>query len=163
MPYKDPERRREYGRLWIRKNAEKAREAMRRWRGSHPEQHAAESRARYARDPERFKRIIEASPNRAAVRRAMRSRRRDRVRGLPSFAATEWLALVERYEGCCAYCGANAPLQAEHRTPLARGGTNTIDNILPACATCNLRKRVMTEEEFRARLALESRDDLQST
>jgi 5-methylcytosine-specific restriction endonuclease McrA len=39
--------------------------------------------------------------------------------------------------------------------PLARGGTNFIDNILPACRGCNARKHTMTEEEFRARLALE--------
>ena len=30
MPYSDPERRRAYGREWMRRNAEKAREAMRR-------------------------------------------------------------------------------------------------------------------------------------
>jgi 5-methylcytosine-specific restriction endonuclease McrA len=36
-----------------------------------------------------------------------------------------------------------------------RGGTNFIDNILPACRGCNARKHTMTEEEFRARLAVE--------
>jgi len=46
-------------------------------------------------------------------------------------------------------------LHADHRTPLARGGSNAIDNILPACAPCNLRKSRMTEPEFRARLAAE--------
>lgn len=71
MPYKDPEERRAYGREWIRNNAEKAREAMRRWRKNHPDEHAAQSRERYARDPDKVRRIIEASPNRAAVRRAM--------------------------------------------------------------------------------------------
>lgn len=39
--------------------------------------------------------------------------------------------------------------------PLARGGSNSIDNILPACGRCNRRKHLMTEEEFRARLAAE--------
>jgi hypothetical protein len=38
---------------------------------------------------------------------------------------------------------------------LARGGTNYIENILPACRRCNTRKRLLTEEEFRARLAAE--------
>jgi hypothetical protein len=35
------------------------------------------------------------------------------------------------------------------------GGTNYIDNILPACGSCNRRKHTYTEEEFRARLAAE--------
>lgn len=47
------------------------------------------------------------------------------------------------------------PLQVDHRIPLARGGSNSIDNILPACGRCNRRKHLMTEAEFRARLAAE--------
>jgi 5-methylcytosine-specific restriction endonuclease McrA len=162
VPFKDPDERRAYGRAWMRTHPEKAREAMRRWRKAHPEAHAAQSRDRYARDPEKVKRIINASPNRAAVRRAMHNRRRGRVRGYPSFTAGEWLALVASYAGRCAYCGAAAALHADHRLPLSRGGANTIDNILPACARCNLRKHSMTESEFRARLASERPSDLQS-
>ncbi len=149
MGYKDPERRREYGRAWIRANAKKAREAMRRWRKNHPDKHAAAARARYARDPQRFKRIIESSPNRRSVRRAMRQRRRGLTKGAASFTAEEWRGLVAAYGGRCAYCESTAPLQVDHRMPLARGGSNTIDNVLPACGPCNLRKRLMTEREFR--------------
>ncbi|MEK6226560.1 MAG: HNH endonuclease signature motif containing protein [Chloroflexota bacterium] len=67
----------------------------------------------------------------------------------------EWRALVELCDGCCAYCGERAPLEIDHRVPLARGGTDSIDNILPACGPCNRRKHAMSEEEFRARLAAE--------
>jgi len=150
VPFKDAEQRRAYGREWIRNHAEKAREAMRRWRKNHLEEHAAQSRDRYARDPEKIKRIIESSPNRTAVRRAMRNRRRDLVRGLPSFTASEWQAFVNEYLGRGAYCGADGPLQVEHRVPLSAGGANTIDNILPACGPCNIRKGRMTDAEFRA-------------
>ena len=162
MPYREPEERRAYGREWIRNNAEKAREAMRRWRKNHPDEHAAQSRERYARDPDKVRRIIEASPNRAAVRRAMHNRRRERVRGHPAFSAAEWMALVAEHAGRCAYCGASGLLHADHRIPVSRGGTNTIENIVPACARCNLRKHVMTEAEFRARLAAERDENLQS-
>ncbi|TMF53502.1 MAG: HNH endonuclease [Chloroflexi bacterium] len=156
MPYADPEKRREYGREWMKRNPDKARAAMRRWRRRHPEVHAARTRARYARDPERFRQSIEASPNRAAVRRAMHERRRARALGAgPSFTAAEWTALVAANGNRCAYDGAPGPLHADHRLPLARGGTNEIQNILPACARCNLRKHLMTEEEFRSRLAAE--------
>jgi 5-methylcytosine-specific restriction endonuclease McrA len=156
MPYADPDRRRAYGRDWIKRNPEKARAAMRRWRARHPDLHAAETRARYARDPKRFQARTNASPNRPAVRRAMHQRRRARILGAgPSFTAGEWLALVAAREGRCAYCGKARPLHADHRLPLERGGKNDIANILPACAPCNLRKHLMTEEEFRARLAAE--------
>jgi 5-methylcytosine-specific restriction endonuclease McrA len=161
MPYADPEKRRAYGRDWIRRNPEKAREAMRRWRARHRELHAARTRARYARDPKRFQERIDASPNRRAVRRAMWQRRRARLLGAgPSFAAAEWIGLVQAHDGRCAYCGKLRPLHADHRVPLERGGKNEIANILPACAPCNLRKHLMTEDEFRARLAAE-RDDAQ--
>jgi hypothetical protein len=48
MPYADPEKRRAYGREWMKRNPEKARAGMRRWRQRHPEIHAARTRARYA-------------------------------------------------------------------------------------------------------------------
>jgi len=140
----------------MQRNAERAREAMRRWRLAHPDEHRAEGRACYARDPERRQQQIDASPNRNAVRRAMHERRRARsVQAPGSYGAAEWLALVASHECRCAYCGVLAPLDADHRTPLSRGGSNSIDNILPACRPCNLRKHDRTEAEFRARLATE--------
>ena len=92
----------------------------------------------------------------------MHNRRRERVRGHPAFSAAEWMALVAEHAGRCAYCGASGLLHADHRIPVSRGGTNTIENIVPACARCNLRKHVMTEAEFRARLAAERDENLQS-
>src|SRR5438067_896375 len=118
----------------MQRNAERARAAMQRWRERHPDEHRAENRAYYARDPQRRQRQIDASPNRKAVRIAMEHRRRDRgSAGGAHFSYKEWLALAEQYGGRCAYCGVSAPLQVDHRTPLARGGTNAIENILPAC------------------------------
>jgi len=157
VPHSDPDRRRAYGRDWIRRNADKARDAMRRWRQRHPAEHNAESRAYYARDPQRRQRQVDASPNRNAVRRAMHERRRARALGATgSYSFVEWLDLVAEYDGRCAYCGAKALLHADHRLPLSRGGSNSIDNIVPACARCNLRKHALTEAEFRARLAAEN-------
>jgi 5-methylcytosine-specific restriction endonuclease McrA len=140
----------------MQRNADKARAAMRRWRQAHPDEHRAELRAYYARDPERRQRQIDASPNRKAVRVASEHRRRDRgAAGGTPFTYKEWLALVAQHCGRCAYCGAAGSLQVDHRTPLARGGTNDLRNILPACGPCNQRKHTLTEAEFRARLAAE--------
>jgi len=157
VPYTDPERRRAYGRDWMRRNADKAREAMRRWRERHPDQRRAEGRAYYARNPERRQRQINASPNRRAVRKAADARRRSRkLEADGSYTYREWLLLVNAYGGQCAYCARTGVLHADHRMPLARGGSNSIDNIVPACPLCNFRKSTMTEAEFRARLGSES-------
>lgn len=37
----------------------------------------------------------------------------------------------------------------DHRVPLARGGRHEIQNVVPACKTCNSRKHTRTEAEFR--------------
>ena len=37
----------------------------------------------------------------------------------------------------------------EHKTPIARRGTNKYDNLAIACVSCNLSKKSMTESEFR--------------
>jgi 5-methylcytosine-specific restriction endonuclease McrA len=157
MPYKDPERRREYGREWIQRNAEAARQAMRRWRRNHRDQHNAERRAYHARHREERNAAIaayhRANPD---VRRTAWERRRARLlQAEGSYTTAELLELVARYRGQCAYCGGPGPLQADHRIPLGRGGTNYIENIIPACEPCNLRKHLLTEDAFRERFRRE--------
>ncbi len=53
--------------------------------------------------------------------------------------ATEWQAILESYEGRCAYCGSQGRTQ-DHVVPISRGGTHTADNVVPACQSCNSRK-----------------------
>lgn len=54
-----------------------------------------------------------------------------------SVSVEEWLAIVETFDGRCAYCGVRDVLVIEHVTPLSAGGTNTADNVVPACGACN--------------------------
>jgi 5-methylcytosine-specific restriction endonuclease McrA len=149
MPYRDIEKRRAYGREWMRRNAAAARDAMRRWRERHREVDRKRKRDQYRVDRRRVI-VRNAAYARAHpdVRLAIRHRRRAREQGGGGFSASAWLDLVAMYRGGCAYCGARRKLQADHRTPLSRGGTNQIDNILPACAPCNLSKHDRTESEF---------------
>jgi 5-methylcytosine-specific restriction endonuclease McrA len=165
MAYKDPERQRAYGRDWIKRNPEKARAAMRRWRAAHPEKRDANNRVYYRRHREQvLAQSAQYHRDHPEVGRARWQNYRARKRAAEgSFTATEWLALVELYGGRCAYRGEEGPLEVDHRIPLARGGSNRIENILPACRGCNAEKHDLTEEEFRNRLASEKqRDDLQS-
>jgi len=157
VPYKDLRRRREYGREWMRRNPDKAREAMRRWRERHPAEHAAEGRAYY----ERHKKTLapyfsQYRREHRDVRQGIEARRRARKLQLEgSYTTIQWIELLQKWNWTCAYCGDSGALQPEHRTPLGRGGSNLIENILPACARCNQRKHLLTEAEFRARLAAE--------
>ncbi len=71
----------------------------------------------------------------------------------------QWSALREAWGGC-AYCGASdRPLQRDCVIALSRGGRYTLDNIAPACASCNasksnnevtswMRRRRLAEREF---------------
>ena len=160
MPYSDPEKRRAYGREWMKLNAQKAREAMRRWRERHRDAHRAENAAYYARHAERLnQRITEYhGANPAVVRAKSQKHRALRLGADGAFTTDEWKDLVRTYAGRCAYCGQTAPLEPDHRVALSRGGSNWIENILPACRRCNARKHRMSGAEFRARLAAEQHE-----
>lgn len=52
----------------------------------------------------------------------------------------EWTALKQAWIGC-AYCGAtDKPLQRDCVMAISRGGRYTVDNVVPACASCNTSK-----------------------
>lgn len=52
----------------------------------------------------------------------------------------QWEALKDAWSGC-AYCGADdRPLQRDCVLALSRGGRYTLDNIVPACGSCNASK-----------------------
>lgn len=48
--------------------------------------------------------------------------------------------LFLRDEFCCQYCGARRELTFDHVVPRARGGVTSWENVVAACAPCNLRK-----------------------
>lgn len=95
-----------------------------------------------------------ARQNAAAWRRANPDRRQNywntyRARKLDNpgsvgVSARDWRRLVNRFNGCCAYCNQVArPVHMDHVIPLARGGRHAIGNVLPACGRCNKSKHVM--------------------
>lgn len=51
--------------------------------------------------------------------------------------------------GPCAYCGDIYATSVDHVIPVARGGTDTVDNVVSACVRCNGRKGDRTPEEWR--------------
>ena len=99
MPYKNIERRREYGRDRMRRDLESARIAMRRWRATHPEAKQRQTREYYRlhRD-EIIAKVAVYQSLHPEIGRTRSARRRTREVGAEgSYAAQEWRELRARY------------------------------------------------------------------
>jgi 5-methylcytosine-specific restriction endonuclease McrA len=57
-----------------------------------------------------------------------------------SHTAQEWAALVELHDGTCVYCQESPATSKDHIVPVSRGGSDGIDNLVPACLSCNSSK-----------------------
>ncbi|MGV0745843.1 HNH endonuclease [Mycolicibacterium sp. XJ870] len=67
-----------------------------------------------------------------------RKRRLDSV--INDLTDAEWGVLQTAWGGC-AYCGmTTGPFQRDCVMAISRGGRYTIDNVVPACASCNASK-----------------------
>jgi 5-methylcytosine-specific restriction endonuclease McrA len=62
--------------------------------------------------------------------------------------------ILTRDDFRCIYCGSTAT-HVDHVTPLDKGGTDEPDNLVSACATCNLRKSNKNAREFIKEMNLE--------
>jgi 5-methylcytosine-specific restriction endonuclease McrA len=57
--------------------------------------------------------------------------------------------LEDRYRHRCAYCRVDfETLQIDHVTPVSRGGSDAIGNLVLACVPCNKSKGTQTAAEF---------------
>lgn len=135
----------------------------------------ANEAARYKSDPEMRARKIKAAaawgaanPERIKVhrrtshqrhpltKRKNSARRRARLRKArtePVHPQNVW----EKTGGKCIYCEAHiiiGEMHMDHAIPLSRGGSHNLENLVPSCAPCNLRKFNKTAEEFLALIAV---------
>jgi 5-methylcytosine-specific restriction endonuclease McrA len=112
-------------------------------RDRHLQYNRAWNTANRDRANEALRRYRVRHPERIAIAKALR-------RKLSATRESAVLALqrVALYGGKCYYCGAVADT-IDHRIPICRGGTNLPANLVPACRSCNSRKRHRTESEWR--------------
>ena len=89
------------------------------------------------------------SPRGREVSRELTKKWKARVRGPTQtpFALTleQWKGLLQEFGHACAWCGAsftdrNRPEQ-DHIVPVSKGGCHAVDNVVPACRSCNARWR----------------------
>lgn len=146
-----------------RANPERSRAVTRAWLEQHPDYHKeyekgradqksqdnrAWRQANAEHNRQRVKEWEKANPERMAVRNMMRRSRLDAAGPVPTR-----VQLVERFAefgNACVYCGRDdCSMTPDHVIPLSRGGTNAIENIEPACRSCNCSKGTKTADEFR--------------
>lgn len=78
------------------------------------------------------------------------NRRRSKLMGceINDFTARQWRELKEKYNHRCAYCGKiSEHLQQDHVIPISKNGNHTLSNIVPACKSCNCKKKDHTLSE----------------
>lgn len=71
------------------------------------------------------------------------------------FSPTERTKIYNKNRGRCAICGKFVPYDnftVDHIIPLAKGGTNVMDNLQVACNVCNLIKQDILPEDLMKKL-----------
>lgn len=136
-PCESPERRRER----YHADVERSRGYQIKYRNRHLEK-VREKEALY----------IRSHPD---VAKAKNSARRARLRAAEGkFSAADVRALGAKQSGKCFWC--QSPMEKyhiDHVIPLSRGGTNYPENIVLACAPCNLAKHSKMPDEWAREMA----------
>lgn len=80
-----------------------------------------------------------ALPQTRKARAARRRTRRVAASG-SDLTDAEWFRILDAW-AACAYCGADgSALQKDCVLPISRGGRYTLENVVPACRSCNASK-----------------------
>jgi len=121
----------EYAPIWRARNPEWFKQRQAKWRASNQ----AKIQEYYDREKAH------------GLRRQWGHKTRATKSGSPGvFTPGEWNLLLWIFDYHCAYClKPSKRLTVDHVIPLERGGSNFIENILPACFSCNSNKRYRTE------------------
>lgn len=90
------------------------------------------TRGGHSRERRRWRKQIRST------RQTARHRERAIRNGVAStLTDTEWAVTLDAFGERCAYCGEHGPCTVDHIIPMASGGANTKENVVPACAACN--------------------------
>lgn len=116
---------------WAAKNHERVRGYKAKWQIANKVRHSASTLAWQRRH--RVKNL--------ARRAATQNRRRARQMGSQAHHTdAEWQALCAAASYQCVACGMSSRLERDHVRPLAKGGSDGIENIQPLCRRCNATK-----------------------
>lgn len=138
---KNHEYRLEYERKYREANKEQRAEYTRKYREEHRESYLESNR----------KHTRKWNKEHPLARRASRLRARARKRNAEgTYSASDIREQYEKQSGKCFWCGEHVgdTYHVDHVVPLARGGSNTPDNLVISCPRCNQSKRDMLVSEW---------------
>lgn len=129
-------------REWYKNNSEWMRPKKRAWDAANEGKRRAYRKRTQPDTNRRVREWVRKNPER---HRAIVQKRYAALKGSSADGSVDlyWNTIVSAYRGLCAYC--ERPFEhMDHVVPLARGGTHTAKNVVPACAGCNLTKNAKT-------------------
>lgn len=138
---------------WLKDNPEKARASCKRWRAKNPGRQAALSYAWRQKNPNKATEAVNRwrSNHREQVRFHEKRKRAMRRNAQGAHSWDEWQAQVDYFGNRCAYCLRRLTAkstQRDHIVAITQGGSNYIENIIPACGPCNNRKHARSLLQF---------------
>jgi hypothetical protein len=66
-----------------------------------------------------------------------RRRAAKRQAGAEKITVEQWQSVLDAFGHRCAYCNGSGKLTQDHVEPLYRGGRHVVENVVPACMSCN--------------------------
>lgn len=121
---------------------ERQRRCAKRAYDANPEKNKAEVKARQKANPERSRAYRRITGHRRRANKAANG-------GMPG-TVPAWLVskILDIFHGLCVYCLGKNATELDHVVPLSKGGKNSVDNLLPACKSCNSSKGTKDPEAF---------------
>ena len=123
-------------------------------RKANPEKYAKHDswEVRCSKDPN-YKEKYNARQRKWAANNPVKSKaqkRRSNLRRRAEGGITEEVRqfILDSYSSKCVYCGEEGKMEIDHIIPVSKGGTNHIDNLAPACRSCNASKNDRLLEEW---------------
>ena len=125
---------------WRREHPEQAKAITKRWYENNTETAMERNRAWQKANPEKVRQIAVVSE---AKKRSLKHA--DTKNDLTT---AQWREILAAYQYRCVYCphdckackAKSHQLTQDHITPVAKGGSTTASNIVPACRSCNSKK-----------------------
>ena len=140
---KHPDRLRKAKSKWNAANQEHVKNTLRKWRAENRDRVKAKAAAWKAANTAAWHAMrLDAHHKRRALKKGCEG----------SHTREEWADILNRYDLCCAYCGEQQTeerrLTRDHYISLTKGGSNYASNIVPACVSCNSKKKNRDPIEF---------------
>jgi 5-methylcytosine-specific restriction endonuclease McrA len=128
----------QYNKTYYTENSAHISASSKAYYAANRQQVAAKTKARRAANPEKYRNMARAA-------------KYNRKKALGKLTSAICQQVWDMGGGVCAYCSGQVfeeSWELEHCTPISRGGTNFLDNLVVSCTDCNHKKFKNTVLEF---------------